>query len=51
MGSSPLGLVGAERNRYLFSGETPPVPNPAEAHALVDFFLRGFAPDSQDSRS
>jgi len=37
-------LVGAERNRYLFSGETPPVPDPAEARALVDIFLRGFAP-------
>lgn len=37
-------LVGAERSRYLFSGEAVPDPDPAYADQIVDCFLRAFAP-------
>lgn len=37
-------LVGAERSRYLFSGESVPEADPAIAGAIVDCFLRAFAP-------
>lgn len=37
-------LVGVERNCYLFSGETAPETDPAQAARIVDCFLRAFAP-------
>lgn len=39
-------LVGAERTRFLFSGEQPPHTNPAHAGQIVDCFLRAFAPEN-----
>ena len=38
-------LVGAERTRFLFSGEQLPRMNPMRAGEIVDCFLRAFAPD------
>jgi len=38
-------LVGAERTRFLFSGEAPPQPDPDRAVQIVDCFLRAFGPE------
>ena len=38
-------LVGAERSRYLLSGEPPPEQDPARVAQIVDCFLRAFAPE------
>lgn len=38
-------LVGAERTRFLFSGEPPPRTNSMRAGEIVDCFLRAFAPE------
>lgn len=37
-------LVGVERSCSLFSGESMPEPDPAQAGRIVDCFLRAFAP-------
>ena len=39
-------LVGAERTRFLFSGEQPPRTNSMHAGEIVDCFLRAFAPEN-----
>lgn len=39
-------LVGADRTRYLFSGEPPPEPDSEEVEKIVDCFLRAFAPEA-----
>jgi AcrR family transcriptional regulator len=42
-------LVGADRTRYLFSGEPPPEPDSAEVERIVDCFLRALAPEAGQS--
>jgi TetR/AcrR family transcriptional repressor of mexJK operon len=42
-------LVGAERTRFLFSGEPPPRTNSMRAAEIVDCFLRAFAPGNPAS--
>lgn len=39
-------LVGAERTRFLFSGEPPPRMNSMRAGEIVDCFLRAFTPET-----
>jgi TetR/AcrR family transcriptional repressor of mexJK operon len=38
-------LVGADRSRYLFSGDPPPAPDAAHVGRIVDCYLRAFAPE------
>jgi TetR/AcrR family transcriptional repressor of mexJK operon len=38
-------LVGADRTRYLFSGEPPPEPDPEHVGQIIDCFLCAFAPE------
>lgn len=40
-------LVGTERSQYLFSGAAVPRLDPAHAAAIVDCFLRAYAPSSR----
>ncbi|MCF8177401.1 MAG: TetR/AcrR family transcriptional regulator [Sulfuritalea sp.] len=37
-------LVGADRSRYLFSGDPPPEPDPEHVGQIIDCFMRAFAP-------
>jgi AcrR family transcriptional regulator len=44
-------LVGVERSCQLFSGESSPEPDPAQAGLIIDYFLRAFAPEAPQASS
>jgi AcrR family transcriptional regulator len=44
-------LVGADRSRYLFSGDPPPDPDPDHVTRIIDCYLRAFAPPAVEMPS
>ena len=44
-------LVGADRSRYLFSGDPPPDADPDHVTRIIDCYLRAFAPPAAEMPS